>query len=221
MSLNTHSASNSNAYGTVKTPCERQSCDMMKGMVQYKKTITRNPKGILWLQTWAISSNIIIQQQLFYNPLPGTTRVRQYPNIHPLTPILIITILYQHPPSTTIHSILPVQFMCWQSFCTTSLKVLFGLPLGLASSTLYSIHFFTQSLLLFTTHAHTIASCFTVVPRLYHLILVSLNSLLGTVSFILMSHIHLTILIFACWSATSLSFLAGQVSLPCNILLHS
>jgi len=33
----------------------------------------------------------------------------------------------------------------WQSFCTTSLHVLFGLPLGLEPSTSYSIHFFTQS----------------------------------------------------------------------------
>ena len=40
------------------------------------------------------------------------------------------TILYQLPPS----------------FCTTSLQVLFGLPLGLELSTSYSMHFFTQSL---------------------------------------------------------------------------
>jgi len=34
-----------------------------------------------------------------------------------------------------------------------------------------------------------------------------------------MPHIHLTILISARWSATSMSFLMGQISLPCNILL--
>jgi len=33
-----------------------------------------------------------------------------------------------------------------QSFSTISLQVYFGLPLGLAPSTSYSIHFFTQSL---------------------------------------------------------------------------
>jgi len=33
----------------------------------------------------------------------------------------------------------------WQSFSTISLQVFFGLPLGLAPSTSYSIHFFTQS----------------------------------------------------------------------------
>ena len=32
----------------------------------------------------------------------------------------------------------------WQSFSTSSLQVLFGLPLGLELSTSYSIHFFTQ-----------------------------------------------------------------------------
>jgi len=35
----------------------------------------------------------------------------------------------------------------WQSFCTTSVQVFFGLHLGLAPSiSYYSIHFFTQSL---------------------------------------------------------------------------
>jgi len=49
----------------------------------------------------------------------------------------------------------------------------------------------------------------------------SVNSLLGTLSFALTLHIHLTILISARWSATSFSFLTGQVSLPCSILLHT
>ena len=55
---------------------------------------------------------------------------------------------------------------------------------------------------------------------LCHLYLVlSLSSLLGSLSFSLTSHIHLTILISARWSATTFSFLTGQVSLPCNMLL--
>jgi len=33
-----------------------------------------------------------------------------------------------------------------QSFCTTSVQVFFGIPLGLAPATSYSIYFFTQSL---------------------------------------------------------------------------
>jgi len=36
--------------------------------------------------------------------------------------------------------------LAWQSICTTSVQVLFGLRLDLALSTSYSIHFFTQSL---------------------------------------------------------------------------
>jgi len=65
----------------------------------------------------------------------------------------------------------------WQSFCTTSLQVLFGLPLGLAAFTSYFIHFFTNHCLLFTTHAHTSITCFAVVPKLCHLISDSLLTL--------------------------------------------
>jgi len=49
----------------------------------------------------------------------------------------------------------------------------------------------------------------------------SLNSLLRTLSFTLTLHIHLTILVSARWSATSFSFLTGQVSLLCSILLRT
>jgi len=74
---------------------------------------------------------------------------------------------------------------------------------------------------LFNFHAHTIATCFALVPRLCDLISISLslNPLLGTLSCSFMPHIHLTILISAHWSAISFSFLMGQVSLPCNILV--
>ena len=48
--------------------------------------------------------------------------------------------------STTIHGILLVQSMYLTVFFTISLQVFFGLPLGLAPYTSYSIHFFTQSL---------------------------------------------------------------------------
>jgi len=66
----------------------------------------------------------------------------------------------------------------WQSFSTIFLQVFFGLPLGLALSTSYTIHFFTQSLSFFIALAHTItAACFSVVLRLCHLILVSLSTL--------------------------------------------
>jgi len=110
----------------------------------------------------------------------------------------------------------------WQSFCTTSLHVLFGLPFGLKPSSSYYIHFFTQSVSSFCNACpchHNLFCCgikiISSIPSL------SLNSLLGTLSFTLTLHIHLTILISAHWSATSFSFLTGQVSLPCSILLHT
>ena len=65
----------------------------------------------------------------------------------------------------------------WQSFCTTSVQVIFApaLHLGLAPSASYSIHAFLHVIVVFfAAHAHTIATCFAVVPRLYHLVLVSL-----------------------------------------------
>jgi len=87
------------------------------------------------------------------------------------------------------------------TFCTISVQVFFDLPLGLALSTSYSIHFFTHHCLLFAACNHTNATCFAVVLRLYRLILVfqlfTWNSI-----FLLNAHIHLTILISAHWSAT-------------------
>ena len=70
----------------------------------------------------------------------------------------------------------------------------------------------------FAMHAHTMTTCFAVVLRLCHLNLVSLSTLLGTVSYTLVSHIHLTSLTAALLSATSFSFLTGQISVPCNIV---
>jgi len=93
-----------------------------------------------------------------------------------------------------------------QSFSTISLQVFFGLPLGLALSTSYSIHFLTQSLSSFHSTFLYHHTCFAIVPRLCHLILVSLSTLyleLGTgVTWFLVTcnftpHIHLTILISA------------------------
>ena len=131
-------------------------------------------------------------------------------------------ILYELPPSTTIHSILLVLFVCLTVLSTTSLQVLFGLPVGLGPSTSYSMHFFTQSLSSFRSTCQCQRSLFccntNVISSLHNL---SPSSHLGNLSFSLMPHIHLTILICACWSATTFSFLIGQVSLPCNILLRT
>ena len=49
-------------------------------------------------------------------------------------------------PSNTIHCILPVQFTWLTVFFHNLSPSFFGLPLGLAPSTSYSIHFFSQSL---------------------------------------------------------------------------
>jgi len=102
--------------------------------------------------------------------LPGWADTRR--NLHPVTyPDYHPTFISFFHLLWSIASSL-FNLRAWQSFCTTSVQVLFGLPLGLEPSTSYSIHFFTQPVSLFATHAHTIATCFAVVPRLYHLFLV-------------------------------------------------
>jgi len=95
-----------------------------------------------------------------------------------------------------------LKLRAWQSFCTTSPHVLFGLPFGLEPSTSYSIHFFTQSVSSFRNtcpyHRNLFFCSISIISSI-------LSSLLGTLSFFLTLHIHLTILIYACWSATSFS----------------
>jgi len=79
---------------------------------------------------------------------------------------------YLLPPSIMIHGILPVQFTCLTVFFH-NLSPTF---LGLAPSTSYSIHFSTNHCLLFAIYALTITTYFAVLPRLCHLILVSLST---------------------------------------------
>jgi len=85
-------------------------------------------------------------QQPYYDPLSGTTRVSRYQKKHSPThhpdhhPIFIS---FFHLPRSIASSLF--KLCARQSFCTTPLHVLFGLPLGLEPSTSYSIHFFTQS----------------------------------------------------------------------------
>jgi len=83
----------------------------------------------------------------FNGPLSGTTRVGRYEKKHSPT--------HTHPDHQTsfinflhlLRSIASSVFSlsAWQSSLTTSLQVLFRLPLGLGPSTSYSMHFFTQS----------------------------------------------------------------------------
>ena len=164
------------------------------------------------------------QTQPFYGLWSGTTRVGRYQKKHSPT--------HTHPDHRTSFIIflrLQRSMACtlfilraWQSSRTTSLQVLFGLLLGLRPSTSYSIHFFTQSSSSFRStcpYQRSLFCCNTNAMSSIPSLWLSLNSLLGSLSFSLTPHIHLTILISACWSATTFSFLTGQVSLPCNILL--
>ena len=59
-----------------------------------------------------------------------------HPDHHP------IFISFFHLPRSTASSLF--KLCVWKSFCTTSLHVLFGLPLGLEPSTSYSIHLKNQ-----------------------------------------------------------------------------
>ena len=138
-------------------------------------------------------------------PMPEETFTHSHLSWSSIVPYLL-------HPSNTIHGVLPIQSTHLTIFFH-NLQVFFGLPLGLAPSISYSIHLFPSHRLLFS-------ACFAVVPRLCHLILVSLP-LLGFLSCSFTPHIHLTILISARRCATSFSFLMGQVSLPCNIILRT
>jgi len=83
----------------------------------------------------------IQQQQPFYGTLSGTTRVSQYsPTLHPDHHPIFIS--FFHLPWSIASSLFELRaWQKWQSFCATSLHVLFGLPLGLEPSTSYSIHY--------------------------------------------------------------------------------
>jgi len=102
-----------------------------------------------------------------------------------------------HAQSTSLFKL-----RAWQSFCTTSFHVVFGRPLGLEPSTSYSINFFTQSVSPFRStcpyHRNLFCCSINIISSIPSL---SLNSLLGTLSFTLTLHIYLTIIISArcCW----------------------
>jgi len=85
------------------------------------------------------------------------------------------------------------------------------LPLGLAPSTSYSTHFFTQSLSSFCStwpYHHNLFCCSTEIMSSNASL--SLNPLLGTLSCSFMPHIHLTILISAHWYAPHFPFLLAR-----------
>ena len=114
-----------------------------------------------------------------------------------------------------VHSILFIQLTC----LTVLSNNLFPGPLWFSpwSSTLnFILHAFLHPIIIIFSQHMPIPTqpvllqyqCYVITPSL------SLSSLLGSLSFSLTPHIHLTILISARWSATTFSFLTGQVSLP-------
>ena len=95
-----------------------------------------------------------------------------HPDHHPLF------ISFFHPPRSVASSLF--NLCARQSFCTTSLQVLFGLPLGLKPSASYSIHFFTQSESSFRNACPYHRSLFCCSNKIISSIpKLSLNSLLG------------------------------------------
>ena len=145
-------------------------------------------------------------------------------NIHPLTPLLLI----RHPLSTSsiyydpLCSVYVLDSPFPQPLSRSYLVFLLVLDPLLHTPCISSPNHH-----LFAAHAHTIAACSVVIPIVCHLYLISLSlslslsSWLGNLSFSLMPHIHLTILIPARWSATSFSFLTGQGPDLQNILRQS
>jgi len=103
--------------------------------------------------------------------LSGTTRVSWYQKKHSPThhpdhhPIFIS---FFHLPRFIASSLFKLR--AWQSFCTTSLHILFGLPLGLEPPPHIPYISSPNQCLLFAAHAHTIAACFAAVSMLYHII---------------------------------------------------
>ena len=164
-----------------------------------------------WVIIWLIYSRL--QQRPFNGLWSGTTRVG---HTHPDHRASFITFLHlQWPMACSLFNL-----RAWQSSRTTSFQVFFGLPLGLEPSTWCSIHFFTQSSSSFRNtrpYQRSLFCCYT--SAMSSTRSLSLSSLLGSLSFSVTPLIHLTILICACWIATTFSFLTGQVSLPCNMLL--
>ena len=114
----------------------------------------------------------------FVRDNPGESGAVTRRNIQPLTPIMVINRLLSASSIYYDPWYLPCSVHVPDSLFQQSLQVFFGLPFGLAPSTSYSAYISSPNhCLLFATHAHTIATYFAVVPRLCHLILVSLSTI--------------------------------------------
>jgi len=112
--------------------------------------------------------------------LSRTTWVSQNQKKHSLTHTCrgqSLIVPYLLPPSIMIHGILPVQFTCLTVFAQSLSK--FSLVYLLTWHPPLHTPYISSSnhCCLFAAHSHIIATCFAVVPRLCHLILVSLLTL--------------------------------------------
>jgi len=115
-----------------------------------------------------------------------------------------------------IHGILPVQFTCLTVFFH-NLSPSFPWSTSWPGILHLIPHTFLHPIIVFfVANAHTNATCFAVVMRLCHLILVSLSTLTWN-SILYLNATHSSNHSHLC--ATSFYFLTGQVSLSCNILL--
>jgi len=106
--------------------------------------------------------------------LPGWAGTRR--NIHPLTPGLVSDIIYQLPPSTMIHSMFLVQFICLIAlFHNLSSRPLWS---SSGSGTLYFIlHTFLHPIIIFfLQHIPIPSQPVAVVPVLCHIFLISLSA---------------------------------------------
>ena len=185
--------------------------------------LTFGSQGLDYTYTHAFIHNTHTHTQPFNGLWSGTTRVGWYQKKHSPTHThpdhQTSFIIFLHLQRSMASSLFILR--TWQSSRTTSLQVLFGLPLGLGPSTSYSIHFFTQSSSSFRStcpYQRSLFCCNANAMSSIHSL--SLNSF-GSLSFSLTPHIHLTILISARWSAITFSFLTDQAWLPCNMLLHT
>jgi len=97
------------------------------------------------------------------------------------------------PEETFTHS-----YLSWSS------TILYQLPLSTTINNILHVQFTCFTVFLYTLYPSPLWS----------------TSWSGTLHFILHLHINLTILMSNSWSATTISFLTGHVSLLCNILHH-
>ena len=125
-------------------------------MTRHHPPMTYLPSAAPWTALgrttcdWAMQYHLYITHthtQPFNGLLSRTTLVGRYQKKHWATHThpddrtsFIIFLHLQRSKASSLFSL-----RAWQSSRTTSLQVLFGLPLGLGPSTSYSMHFFTQS----------------------------------------------------------------------------